>query len=85
MKSCEKQVTAAIEAGQSVYCKVTPRYSGRRKVPTGFRIDAYGAFENGAPGLEIDGVFISNALQGRNLGLFHDPKTGRQIPTGPMP
>lgn len=59
-------------------------HRGRRTVPTGFRIDAYGTFEDGTPGLDIDGVFISNTLGGRNLGMFNDPNTGRQVPTGSM-
>jgi hypothetical protein len=84
MKNYENQVAAAVAAGQDVYYKVTPTYSGRRTVPTGFRIDAYGTFEDGTPGLDIDGVFISNTLGGRNLGMFNDPNTGRQVPTGSM-
>jgi hypothetical protein len=72
------------EAGQAVYYEMTPTYSGRRTVPIGFRISAYGTNPDGSTGIQID-AFVSNTLAGRNLGMFNDPKTGRQVPVGGTP
>jgi hypothetical protein len=84
MQNYENQVRAAVEAGQAVYYQVTPTYSGRRTVPIGFRISAYGTSPDGSTGIQID-AFVSNTLAGRNLGMFNDPKSGRQVPTGSTP
>ncbi|MGW5472148.1 golvesin C-terminal-like domain-containing protein [Streptomyces chartreusis] len=85
MKNYENQVRAAVDAGQAVYYQVTPTYSGRRTVATGFRISAYGTNPDGSTGIQID-AFVSNTLLNRrNLGTFNDQDTGRQIPTGGMP
>ncbi|MFC8244081.1 DNA/RNA non-specific endonuclease [Streptomyces chartreusis] len=85
MKNYENQVRAAVDAGQAVYYQVTPTYSGRRTVPTGFRISAYGTNPDGSTGIKID-AFVSNTLLNRrNLGMFNDQNTGRQVPTGGMP
>ncbi|MCZ4103019.1 DNA/RNA non-specific endonuclease, partial [Streptomyces sp. H39-C1] len=83
MKNYEDKVAAAVKAGQDVHYQVTPKYSGRRTVPIGFRMSAYGITPTGAPGIEIN-VFVSNTLAGRNLGMFNDQNTNRQIPTGSM-
>ncbi|GAA3163752.1 hypothetical protein GCM10010451_09760 [Streptomyces virens] len=85
MQNYENQVREAVAAGQDVYYTVTPRYSGRRTVPTGFTLSAYGTNPDGTPGLVIPPVFITNTLAGRNLGMFNDPNTGRQVPTGSTP
>ncbi|WP_420718500.1 DNA/RNA non-specific endonuclease [Streptomyces sp. H51] len=81
MQNYENQVRAAVDAGQAVYYQVTPTYSWRRTVPLGFRISAYGTNPDGSTGIQID-AFVSNTLAGRNLGMFNDPKTGQQVPTG---
>ncbi|MFJ8770513.1 DNA/RNA non-specific endonuclease, partial [Streptomyces clavifer] len=83
MKNYEKQVAAAVKAGQDVHYQVTPKYSGRRTVPIGFRMSAYGITPAGTLGIEIN-VFVSNTLADRNLGMFNDQNTNRQIPTGSM-
>nr|WP_315892984.1 DNRLRE domain-containing protein [Streptomyces sp. P9(2023)] len=83
MAKHEADIAAAVQAGQDVYYSVTPRYSGRRTVPTGFAIYAQGTNPDGSAGISID-TFISNTLAGRNLGTFDDPATGRQVPTGSM-
>ncbi|WP_370265416.1 DNRLRE domain-containing protein [Streptomyces sp. V4I8] len=85
MKNYENQVRAAVDAGQAVYYQVTPTYSGRRTVSTGFRISAYGTNPDGSTGIQID-AFVSNTLLNRrNLGMFNDQNTGRQVPTGGTP
>ncbi|MFD0075021.1 DNRLRE domain-containing protein [Streptomyces sp. NPDC127166] len=83
MKNYENQVAEAVGAGQDVLYSVTPTYSGRRTVPLGFKITAYGTNPDGSAGIRID-TFVSNTLAGRNLGMFNDPNTGRQVPTGSM-
>ncbi|MFJ8072687.1 DNRLRE domain-containing protein [Streptomyces sp. NPDC096176] len=83
MAKYEADIAAAVQAGQDVYYSVTPRYSGRRTVPTGFAIYAQGTNPDGSAGISID-TFISNTLAGRNLGMFNDQNTGRQVPTGSM-
>jgi len=83
MAKHEADIAAAVQAGQDVYYSVTPRYSGRRTVPTGFAIYAQGVNPDGSAGISID-TFISNTLAGRNLGTFNDQNTGRQVPTGSM-
>ncbi|MBM9623983.1 DNRLRE domain-containing protein [Streptomyces zhihengii] len=83
MAKYEADIAAAVQAGQDVYYSVTPRYSGRRTVPTGFAIYAQGSNPDGSAGISID-TFISNTLAGRNLGTFNDQNTGRQVPTGSM-
>ncbi|MFF4172991.1 DNRLRE domain-containing protein [Streptomyces sp. NPDC001744] len=83
MAKYEADIAAAVQAGQDVYYSVTPRYSGRRTVPTGFAIHAQGTNPDGSAGISIN-TFISNTLAGRNLGMFNDPATGRQVPTGSM-
>ncbi|MFE5663923.1 DNRLRE domain-containing protein [Streptomyces niveus] len=83
MSKYEDDIAAAVQAGQDVYYSVTPRYSGRRTVPTGFAIYAQGTNPDGSAGISVD-TFISNTLAGRNLGMFNDQNTGRQVPTGGM-
>lgn len=84
MSTYEGQVTAAVTAGQDVLYQVTPTYSGRRTVPTGFSITAYGTNPDGTPGLQIDEL-VPNTLKGQNLGTFNNPNTGAEVPTGSMP
>ncbi len=81
MKKYERDVADAVRGGQDVFYRVTATYSGHRTVPIGFRISAYGITPGGGPGIEIN-VFVSNTLAGRNLGMFNDQHTNRQIPTG---
>ncbi|MGA4974750.1 DNA/RNA non-specific endonuclease [Streptomyces cinereoruber] len=83
MAKHETDIAAAAQAGQDVYYSVTPRYSGRRTVPTGFAIHAQGTNLDGSAGISIS-TFIPSPLAGRNLGMFNDPATGRQVPTGSM-
>ncbi|MFB8038771.1 DNA/RNA non-specific endonuclease [Streptomyces sp. NPDC056004] len=81
MKKYEKDVHKAIKENQEVLYQVTPTYSGRRTVPIGFRMIAYGTKPDGSKGIEIN-VFVSNTLAGRNLGMFNNQNTNRQVPTG---
>ncbi|MFI0977156.1 DNA/RNA non-specific endonuclease [Streptomyces sp. NPDC021093] len=81
MTTYENQIRDAVGGGEEVEYRVTPRYSGRRTVPTGFAMVANGTKPDGTPDIRIN-VFVSNSLKNRNLGMFNDPRTGRQIPTG---
>ncbi|WP_251063536.1 MULTISPECIES: DNRLRE domain-containing protein [unclassified Streptomyces] len=82
----EQKVMDAVNAGLDVYYTVRPRYSGRRTVPTGFYMSAYGMDpETGALQRVVDPTFVSNDLMGRNLGSFVDHRTGQQVPVGATP
>ncbi|TQL20494.1 RHS repeat-associated protein [Streptomyces sp. SLBN-134] len=82
----EEKVMNAVNANLDVYYTVRPSYSGRRTVPTGFHMSAYGIDpETGALQTVVAPTFVSNDLRGRNLGSFVDHNTGRQVPVGGMP
>ncbi|MGW4022140.1 golvesin C-terminal-like domain-containing protein [Streptomyces sp. NPDC005009] len=81
----EDKVMDAVKANLDVYYTVRPSYSGRRTVPTGFHMSAYGIDpETGALQTVVAPTFVSNDLRGRNLGSFVDHNTGRQVPVGGM-
>ncbi|MET4660557.1 RHS repeat-associated protein [Streptomyces sp. PvP037] len=82
----EEKVMNAVNANLDVYYTVRPSYSGRRTVPTGFHMSAYGIDpETGALQTVVAPTFVSNDLRGGNLGSFVDHNTGRQVPVGGMP
>lgn len=83
MKRYENEVRAAVKAEQDVFYQVIPTYSGRRTVPIGFKMFAYGTKPDRSEGIRIE-AFVSNTLAGRNLGMFNDQNSNRQIPTGSM-
>ncbi|WP_337662822.1 RHS repeat-associated core domain-containing protein [Streptomyces sp. AC04842] len=81
----EQKVMDAVNANLDVYYTVRPSYSGRRTVPTGFHMSAYGIDpETGVLQTVVAPTFVSNDLRGRNLGSFVDHNTGRQVPVGGM-
>ncbi|MET3988020.1 putative T7SS-secreted protein [Streptomyces sp. PvR034] len=43
MRHIEKQVRDAVESGETIQYKVTPRYNGTDKIPMGVDIEAYGS------------------------------------------
>ncbi|MFG2358633.1 DNRLRE domain-containing protein [Streptomyces sp. NPDC048521] len=85
MYTVEKQVKAAINAGQDVMYSVTPVYQGSRTVPTSYKISAYGTYPDGTVGINLTNLVpVPNTLStGANLGT--QSQNGTPVPTGSTP
>ncbi|MFD4829424.1 DNRLRE domain-containing protein [Streptomyces uncialis] len=84
MRRYETEVQDALEAGMTVYYKVTPQYKGSRTVAESFHMQAIGTNANGVVGLMFQATVTNELINGRNLGTYNDPETGDAVPVGGM-
>nr|WP_234018049.1 DNA/RNA non-specific endonuclease [Streptomyces sp. SID8356] len=75
----ENQVKDAVDVGQVVHYKVTPKYVGNRVVPVSFRMQARGVNADGSPGIQFD-ESVENEMYGLCEGRFCT--LGREVPEG---
>ncbi|WP_437345056.1 LamG-like jellyroll fold domain-containing protein [Streptomyces bacillaris] len=75
----ENQVKDAVDVGQVVHYKVTPKYVGNRVVPVSFRMQARGVNADGSPGIQFD-KSVENKMYGLREGRFYN--LGREVPEG---
>ncbi|WP_309235751.1 RHS repeat-associated core domain-containing protein [Streptomyces sp. TRM64462] len=75
----ENQVKAAIDVGQVVHYKVTPKCAGNRVVPISFRMQARGVTEDGAPGIQFDNE-VPNLMYSLNDRGYYN--LGTRVPEG---
>ncbi|MGW6458219.1 DNRLRE domain-containing protein [Streptomyces sp. NPDC055078] len=82
MRTYEIMVKDAVDAGMTVYYKVTPKYKGNRTVAESINMHAYGFNNDNSVGMKFNVTIPNELLNGSNLGRYNDQNTGVPIPVG---